>query len=311
MTPNRKARSASGGALWSGKALFAVFVWGASFVATRIALESFTPVGLVAVRMVLGAAVLVAAGIVTRRSILPAASDLPVALLLGALLGGHSLIQAIGLRYTSAINAGWIIGFSPVPIALGGWLLLKQRLGAAAWAGFVVATAGVVLIIATTTPGFVEARTGDVLQVFSCFTWALYTLAGAGAVARNGALRVTVPAIAGGAITLAAAVPWSGVLHHPLTASSATAVSFLGILCTGAGFLLWYSVLREHGAARAGSYLYLEPFVTLAVSAALLGEPISASVVAGGVLVLAGVWAVARGSVRPAIDVEASIAEAS
>jgi len=284
-------------------------VWGASFVATRIALESFTPIGLVAVRMVAGTAVLVAAGFVTRRSILPARGDRWIALLLGVILGGHILLQAIGLRYTSAMNAGWIIGFTPIPIALGGWFFLRQRLSPAAWAGLLVATSGVVLIIAATTPGFAEARTGDALQLLSCFTWALYTLAGAGAVARNGALRITVPAMAASAVLLAAFVPWAGILHRPLTAASALATAFLGLVCSGAGFLLWYAALREHGAARAGSYLYLEPFVTVAVSAALLGEPISGSVVAGGVLVLAGVWAVARGSVRPAIDVAAPAAE--
>jgi drug/metabolite transporter (DMT)-like permease len=113
------------------------------------------------------------------------------------------------------------------------------------------------------------------------------------------------------AVMLGAAVPWSGLLHDRLSARAVAAALFLGIFCSGAAFLLWYAALREHGAARTGSYLYLEPFVTVGVSSALLGEPIAASVIAGGCLVLAGVWAVARWSARPAADIVAPPAEAT
>jgi len=65
------------------------------------------------------------------------------------------------------------------------------------------------------------------------------------------------------------------------------------------GYFLWYKALDEHGAARVGSYLYLEPFVTVGVAAALIGEPVRLPVVAGGILVLLGVWRVARGTIRP------------
>jgi drug/metabolite transporter (DMT)-like permease len=292
--------------IWSGKALFVVAAWGASFVATRIALGSFTPFGLVGIRLLAGTLFLVAAGIAMGRTLLPSGKDLLVALFLGLVLGGHTLIQALGLQHTSAISTGWIIGFTPIPIALGGWLFLRERMAAAGWMGVAVAAAGVVLIVAATTPGFARARAGDALQILSTLTWTLYTLVGIGAVARSGALRITLPATACGAVILAATFPWTGVLHRPLTPGAVAAAAFLGIVCSGLGYLLWYSALREHGAARVGSYLYLEPFFTMGAAAALLGEPVGAAVVAGGILVLAGVWAVARGSRRssPAEAVE-------
>jgi drug/metabolite transporter (DMT)-like permease len=233
------------------------------------------------------------------RPVLPARADLAVVALLGAVLGLHTLIQAFGLRYTSAVNSGWIIAFTPVPIALGGQLLLGQRLSTGGWTGVAVATSGIALIVASTTPGFAQARTGDALQLASCLTWAVYTLSATGVVARNGSLRVTAPATTAGAATLAAATGWSGVLSGSPTGRSLAAVAFLGVVCGGIGYYLWYSALREHGAARIGSYLYLEPFVTVVTSAALLDEPITAPVVGGGVLVLIGVWAVARGTRAP------------
>lgn len=282
--------------MWSGKALLGVVVWGSSFVATRIALEAFTPFGLVGIRLAMGAAILIAAGLVSGRRLIPRGRDRWIALALGLVLGLHTLVQALGLQFTSAMNAGWIIGFAPVPIALGGWIFLRQRLSAAGWAGVAVATAGILLIITATTPGFARARTGDLLQLVSCLTWALYTLAGAGAVRRNGALCMTAPATACAALCMLLMVPAAGVVRGPVTAGALAATAFLGIVCSGAGYLLWNAALKDHGAAVVGSYLYLEPFVTVAVSAAILGEPISAAVVAGGLLVLSGVYAVARGA---------------
>lgn len=295
---SRTSRS-SGGRLLSGKALFTVTAWGASFVATRIALESFTPTGLVAVRLVVAAAVLAALARITGRPLLPPPAERSICLFLGLVLAAHQLVQAIGLEFTSAINAGWIIGFAPVPIALGARFVLGQRLKAWGWIGVGIAGGGILLIIVSTTPGFAQARTGDLLQLISTLTWALYTLAGAAAVARLGALRVTVPATLAAAALLASAAPWTGVLQAPLSARSVGATLFLGLICSGVGYYLWYRALHEQGAARVGSYLYLEPFVTVAVASALLGERVTLPVIGGGLLVLAGVWAVAHGSRRP------------
>jgi len=281
---------------WSGKALFVVAVWGASFVATRIALETFTPAGLVAVRLLMGTAVLAAVARARRQTLWPGPSDRAVVILLGLILGGHLLLQALGLRYTSAINAGWIIAFTPVPIALGGALLLRQRLAPIAWAGLIVATSGIGLVILAETPGFAQARAGDALQLISCLTWTLYTLAGSGAVARSGALQVTLPAMIVGAIPLVIAGAAGGAISGPLTMASLTATIFLGAVCSGLGYYLWFDALNAHGAARTGSYIYLEPFVTVGVAAALLGEPVSGTVLLGGLMVLLGVWAVARGT---------------
>lgn len=185
-----------------------------------------------------------------------------------------------------------------MPIALGGWIFLGQRMTGAGWLGVAVDTGGVALVVSATTPGFADARTGDLLQLASCGTWALYTLAGAAAVARSGAFRMTLTALGTAAAVMVLLLPLTGVLHAPLTTTAVLATAFLGIVCSGLGYLLWYAALSDCGAAVVGSYLYLEPFVTVAVSSAILGEPVGPAVGGGGMLVLAGVYAVARGTRR-------------
>jgi drug/metabolite transporter (DMT)-like permease len=58
---------------------------------------------------------------------------------------------------------------------------------------------------------------------------------------------------------------------------------------------LWYGALERVEASRVAALLYLEPLVTLAAAVALLGEPVGFTTVAGGLLVLGGVFLVQTG----------------
>jgi drug/metabolite transporter (DMT)-like permease len=294
-TPHEHERFRHGLSL---RGLFAVSVWGASFVATRIALESFSPFGLIAFRL-LAAAVLL--GIVVRARggrMLPAPADRPVCLLLGATLAVHLLVQAYGLQYTSAMNTGWIIGFIPVTIALGAHLLRQQRLKLIGWLGVAVGTGGVLTVTAVAPPDFAHARFGDILQIASCFTWTIYTLAGAGPIARNGALRVTMFAVGSAAVLVTLASLGTGVMAHPVTPRALIALAFLGLICSGVAYYVWFAASHDRGPTRVAALLYFEPFVTLLTAAALLHEPITPNAIAGGLIVLVGVWLVGRGASR-------------
>lgn len=284
----------SGG--FSLRGLFAIAVWGASFVATRIALESFSPCGLAAFRLLTAGVLL---GVVIRARggrLLPARADLPICLLLGVTLAAHMVVQAYGLRYTSAINTGWIIGFIPVTVALGAHLLRQQRLNAIGWMGVTIGTAGVLTVTAVAPPDFARARFGDLLQIGSCFTWTVYTLAGAGPIARNGALRVTAAAMATAAVIVAVATLGTGATVGPVTPRSLGAFAFLGLICSGVAYYLWFAASHDRGPTRVAALLYFEPFVTLITAAAVLHEPITSNAIAGGLIVLVGVWLVGRGS---------------
>ncbi len=279
----------------SGAALLAVVLWGASFVATRFVLEVFSPLALVALRLVLGSLVLMIIGRMAGYAVWSIRGGRWVWLVLGVIMAAHLLIQAIGLGYTTAIHTGWIIGFIPVVIALGARVFLGQRLAAGAWLGVAVATGGVLLVTAQQPPDFSRARLGDLLQILSCFTWAAYTLIAIRPIERHGSLPTTaVPmAVAAVVLTVAAGVQGIPLVGHP-TAAHVAALAFLGLLCSGLAYLLWFRAVGDIGPARSGSYLYLEPFVTLTVASSLLDEPVTVTAVAGGIVVLLGVWLVNR-----------------
>jgi drug/metabolite transporter (DMT)-like permease len=79
-----------------------------------------------------------------------------------------------------------------------------------------------------------------------------------------------------------------------LSGAGAAALLFLGLACSGIGYLLWSEALAELEPSRVAALLYLQPLVTLAAAAVLLGEPIGLATVVGGGLVIAGVAVVQR-----------------
>jgi drug/metabolite transporter (DMT)-like permease len=264
-------------------------------VATRIALEAFTPFAIVALRLTLGAALLLAVARAGRLRAVPGREAAGVAVLLGLIVAAHLLIQAIGLGHTTAMNTAWIISFIPVVIALGARLFLGQRLPALAWTGVAIASLGVLLVTAQEPPDFAHARLGDLLQLGSCFTWAAYTLVAVRPLQRWGSLPMTAApmAVAAAVLWLAAAVD-GRLLVAPPGLASVLSIAFLGVFCSGLAFLLWFRAVSAVGPARSGVYLYVEPFVTLALAWAMLDEPVMASAVAGGITVLIGVSLVHR-----------------
>jgi drug/metabolite transporter (DMT)-like permease len=285
---------------WPWSALFAVTVWGGSFVATKLALGSpaatgIAPFALVAMRFLLGGLVLLAVLVARRGPILPEPGDRPRVALLGLLLGVHIGVQTYGLSFTLATHASWIVCFTSVTIALAAHFLFAQKLRWIGWLGVALAAAGVLGVTRshTAAPGS-SVGFGDFLQFTGCFTWAAYTLLGKRAVEGSGALRVTTAATLSAGIALAGVSVFTG-LGASLGTTELLAVLYLGLLSSAAAFLAWYHAQAVHGSQRTAATLYVEPFVTAGV-AVFFGEPLVLATVLGGAVVLAGVALVQRGS---------------
>lgn len=280
----------------SGKALTAVVFWGASFVVTRVALESWHPVGLVAARLWMGLSLIGGTIVLLRRPLLPDRRDWPGCALLGLVLGVHLLLQAFGLQYTTAVRTGFIIGLIPVPIAIAAHVIGRQRLNATGWVGVGLGAAGMILVTTKSLEQFADARFGDALQLASCFTWAFYTVYGSRAVTRNGALRVTFASIGVAAVLCTAAGFRTGFTVRSPDAGAWMAAAFLGFICNGVAYFLWVKAVDEQGPTRVGAMIYFEPFITLLVAVVAIREPVTTQSIIGGMIIVAGVLLVSRGS---------------
>ncbi|MEP7225384.1 MAG: DMT family transporter, partial [Actinomycetota bacterium] len=203
---------------------------------------------------------------------------------------------------TTAVHAGWLIGLTPIWSALLAVLVLRERLGLGKVAGLVLGFAGALLVITrgqlTGDVLALPATRGDLLILASTVNWAVYTIVGRRTLARLGSARATAFAmLAGWLLIVPIFLLRAGWTDWPrLSVGGWGAVVFLGIGCSGLGYLLWYSALERLDTARVAVFLYIEPLVTLATAVALLGETVHATTVLGGLILLAGVFLVQRGA---------------
>jgi drug/metabolite transporter (DMT)-like permease len=281
--------------------LTAILVWGASFIATKIALQEVSPLTVLGLRFALGSGLLgvVVAG--QRQLTLPAPRELLHFALIG-LIGVtiHQWSQAAGLVTTHASTTAWIVATTPVFMALLGWLTLKERLGWSQGVGIVVAAAGVLLVVSNGNPrAFSDGsfgQPGDFLVLLSALAWAVFSILSRPVLQRYSPTYLMFwVMLCGWALLLPLWLggPGAGEIAS-LSARGWGAVIFLGIFCSGLAYTAWYGALRTLEAAQVGAYLYLEPLVATGVAALVLGEAVTWSVLLGGAAILAGVYLVNR-----------------
>jgi drug/metabolite transporter (DMT)-like permease len=222
-------------------------------------------------------------------------------LLLGFLgITFHQWLQSTALVTTQATTTGWIVSTIPVFMALLGWLVLKERLRWPGWAGILLSTFGVLMVV---TRGDLSVLTtgqfgtmGDFLVLVSALNWAVFSVLSRRGLEKYpatlmmlyvmafGWLFSSVLFFARGGPAQLGPVPWDGW----------AGIAFLGIFCSGLAYIFWYDALQSLPVAQTGAFLYLEPVVTVAVAAVVLGEELTLVTLLGGVLILAGVWMVNR-----------------
>jgi drug/metabolite transporter (DMT)-like permease len=281
--------------------LLAIAFWGVSFVATRALVEQVSPVALIFARTALGSLLLVAILAARRRPWVPARSFWPSLLLMGSVgVVMHQLLQAYALQLTTAVNTGWLIGLTPIWSAILAAVHLRERFSPRKVLGLTVGFLGAVLVVTRGEFGGdvmgLPATRGDLMILASTVNWAVYSVMGRPTLQALGALVATACGMIAGCALLAGPFVyrqgWEDFAR--LDGVGWAAVLFLGLCCSGLGYLWWYGALEHIETSRVAAFLYLEPLVTLLAAVALLGETVGATTIAGGLMLIGGVALVER-----------------
>jgi drug/metabolite transporter (DMT)-like permease len=280
---------------------FAVAVWGASFVATKVAVQEIPPVTVVWMRFTIGVIILGLATILRGQFALPDRSEVGYFALLGFLgITFHQWLQSTGLVTSQATTTAWIVATMPIFVALLGWLVLAEKLSWRQGFGIAVAVFGVLVVmskgdLAALVGGHFGTR-GDYLVMLSAPNWAVFTILSRRGLKRYPATRMMFYVMAFGWVFSSTLFFARGGLGQwsKLDSDGWLSVVFLGVFCSGLAYIFWYDGLKVLPAAQAGAFLYLEPFVTVIVAALVLGESFLGVSLLGGVVILLGVWMVNR-----------------
>ena len=205
----------------------------------------------------------------------------------------------IGGRSTSATNIGLLYAISPVLIALGSTLFLKERMGPVQLVGVALALAGVVHVVlkgqwaALAQVSFVA---GDLWILGAALSWAAYALLLKAWPSSYGDLaRLALSCWGGVAALIPLAIIEAAVFIPSDPGWKTFGLMALTALFPGVGAYLAYGFMqRVLGAARVGVVLYLGPLYTAAMAAMVLDEPVYPFHLVGAALTLPGLYLATR-----------------
>jgi O-acetylserine/cysteine efflux transporter len=266
-------------------------VWGVAFVGIKEVIAHGPPLTLAGTRFVLGGALLLP--LARRRALLPPPPGRrlrPLSgreVLLVALLQTTALygLGFLGVERATAGASALLLNTNPVLVAVLAWPMLGERLRPVSVAGTLLAVAGVATVSVHSGLG---SPLGIVLLLGGAAAWASASIV----IKRMGSvdlLRLSCgQMLVGGLPLLVGGILTEHRLPHP-TAGAVGWFAFLVIPATAVNFVLWFGLLERYSATAMTSWLFLVPVFGVLAGAVILHEPIGGRVVAGGLLVVAGV----------------------
>lgn len=272
-------------------------VWGIPYVLIKVAVQEVSAPVIVFVRTAVGAAILLplAARGHGLRAVRNHVGGL-VAFAAVEIIGPWWLLSDAELRLPSSL-AGLLVAAVPIIAAVLAMATGARRLvGVLPWIGLFIGLAGVVLLSA---PGLGGGDTVSVIEVLLVATgYATGPIIAERRLRDVPSLIVTSVCLGIAAIvyTPLAILNWPA---HPPSPRALGALAGLAIVCTAAGFVLLFELVRQVGAARAVVFTYVNPAVAVLAGVLVLGEPFRPSMAIAFVLILGGsVLATRRGARR-------------
>jgi drug/metabolite transporter (DMT)-like permease len=260
--------------------------------------------------------------LVFARTALATAILLPIAAWRGQLRGlrryavplvAFALVEMIGPwfllsdaeKHLSSSFSGLLIAAVPViGLVLARLFGDRERITAVRWVGLALGFGGVVVLAG---PGSGDASAWAVIEVLlTALGYALGPIIANRWLSDAPGLAVAATSLALAAVlyTPAALATWPA---HVPSAKVLGSLAGLGLICTATAFVLFFALIAEVGPARATVITYVNPAVAVALGVALLGEPLSASIVGAFALILAGSVLATRRDTRrtpPATETE-------
>jgi drug/metabolite transporter (DMT)-like permease len=279
--------------------------WGLGFPTGKLILTQMDSAHMVLLRFAVAA--LAAAPFALRKPEVRALFRSPVVLLSGVLYGIAFMVQFEGLAHVSVTVAALLVGAMPALIAVSA-KLLGEKVSKASWGGVAAATLGAALIAGK--PDGASSPYGVALSIGALFIFLAWLLTLRRAPKAPNAMAIPAVSIIVAAFTV---LPIAFVMHGApkldLSAPVWIAVVAQGVLATLLATAAWQFGASKVGAASAGVFINIEPLIGAACGVLLFGDHLTASLLAGGAMIIGGSLAVVLGEKKAALgDVQATVA---
>lgn len=274
-------------------ALFCVFVWGVTFISTKVLLRYFDPTTILIYRLCICLIVL----FLLSPKIYRLYKKRDELYFLGAGAFGitfYFLFENIAIKYTSASSVGIIVSLAPMFTLLFCSTVFKdQKISVNFIIGFIVAILGIIMISFDSLKDTSEISIkGIVLASCAMMCWGVYSVfvKKINIIGYQG-IGATRKIMYYGLICL---IPFYFIMNSHLNIDALTNAKvtlnllFLGLVASAMCFVLWNYAVLNLGPVKCNIYLYLSPAITMVASAIILHENITIIIFIGLILSVLG-----------------------
>ncbi len=272
-------------------ALITIIVWGSTFITTKMLLSEFTPVQIMLCRFVIAYFVL---WLIRPKIDKTKPKDELLFLAMGVFgCTVYFMAENTALKYTLASNVSIIVASAPIITAILAHFFIKgEKFSRNTALGFIVAFAGVILVVFNGQFVLKLNPAGDALSLCAAVSWAVYSVILRTCVDKFNSVMLTRKLMFYGFVTALPIALLQGD-SMPFEAFKKPdmlfCILFLGVIGSGICYVMWNKAISRLGVVTTNNYIYINPFVTLVTGGIFLKEPITVMGVAGALLIISGV----------------------
>lgn len=265
-------------------ALLVVLIWAFNFIAAKVGLGELPPLLMLGFRFALVALLLAP-------FLRPPNRPWPLVVSVAVVLGGlHFGLLFTGLAGIHAGPAAIAIQLTVPFSALLAWIVYNERMGRWQLLGMTIAFAGVYILAGD--PAQRPDPVSFLIVVVGAFAWAIANIL----IKRLGrispfVLNAWIAVIAAPLLFTASALVEDGQVQAVAAAGwrGWGAVAYMAVAASITAYGLWYYLIGKHPLNRVVPLTLLSPVLAVGLAVLLLGEPITARIVIGGLLTVLGV----------------------
>ncbi len=268
--------------------------WSFSFIWFKVANETFKPITIVFIRLIISVILLSLYLFFTNSFMKIKKKDRKLFLMLATFEPFlYFLGESFGLTYVSATVCSVLISTIPVVATIGAWLIFKERLKIMNYAGIILSFIGVLIFIANGNGSISYNLKGLGLIMFAVFAAVGYNLTLSRLVGSYSPVYiVNVQNIIGAVLFLP--VFFIFEFRHfssiPLTFSMFTPIIELAIFASCGAFILFAWSVKKMGITKANVFSNCIPLFTALFSFIILGEKLTLQNIIGMLIVISGLF---------------------
>jgi drug/metabolite transporter (DMT)-like permease len=277
-----------------GAVILAMIFWSFSFIWFKIANETFRPIAIVFIRLVLAVILLSLFLFFTKSFVKIKKKDWKLFILLAVFEPFfYFLGESFGLTYVSATVGSVLISTIPVIATLGAWVIFRERLKLINYAGIILSFLGVLVFIINRDGSLSMSIKGLLLMILAVFSAVGYNLTLSRLVGSYSPVYiVNVQNVIGALLFLPLFLitDLKPLINTPLNFRHFVPIIELALFASCGAFILFAWSVKKMGITKANIFSNCIPIFTALFSFILLKEKLTLQNLAGMAIVIAGLF---------------------